>query len=73
MIHLRYCPQGVVAVTCVEVAPVNTAVHGVLLWSLRDPIRPEVVLESPVEVQHSPRCPSVLHSAVLSLQVLCKL
>ena len=45
--------------TCVEVTPVSTAMHGVLLWSLRDPIRPELVLESPVEVQHSPRCPSV--------------
>lgn len=45
--------------TCVEVTPVITALHGVLLWSLRDPIRPELVLESPVEVRHSLRCPSV--------------
>ncbi|KAK9826349.1 hypothetical protein WJX81_000804 [Elliptochloris bilobata] len=48
---LQWLPhrKGVVAVACIEVAPTDTAVHGVLLWSFRDPIRPELVLECQVE------------------------
>ncbi len=44
----------VLAVACAEELPADGAAHGVLLWSFRDPIRPEAVLESAVEARHAP-------------------
>lgn len=51
----RAARQGIVAVACEEVAPADGAVHGVLLWSFRNPIRPEAALESAVEARPSAR------------------
>ncbi len=45
--------QGVLAVACAEELPADGAAHGVLLWSFRDPIRPEAVLESAVEARRA--------------------
>ena len=38
---------------CTAELPADGAAHGVLLWSFRDPIRPEAVLESAVEAHHT--------------------
>ena len=74
--------QGVVAVACTDPQSFNQRVeavggvpspHAVLVWNFRDPIHPELVLESPYEVfcfQSNPLQPEVITGGCYNGQII---
>lgn len=73
--------QGVVAVACTEPTSFSERVeqagtpktYAILVWSFRDPIHPELVLESPVEVfsfQCNPLQPDIMVAGCYNGQVI---
>lgn len=74
--------QGVVAVACTDPQSFNQRVdslgaapapHAVLVWNFRDPIHPELVLESPYEVfcfQSNPLQPEVITGGLYNGQII---
>ena len=74
--------QGVVAVACTDPQSFNQrvdalggapAAHAVLVWNFRDPIHPELVLESPYEVfcfQSNPLQPEVITGGCYNGQII---
>lgn len=75
--------QGMVAVACIEAAGFSERVErmgqaqvqpsAVLVWSMRDPLRPYAVLHSPGEVfalQANPATPSILAGGTFDGQVV---
>jgi hypothetical protein len=81
---LQWVPhrRGVVAVALTDPAPLleraaragTPCSHHVLLWSFRDPIHPELVLESPSEVfcfAFNPASPDIVAAGCYNGQVGC--
>ena len=74
--------QGVVAVACTDPQSFNQRVdslgsapapHAVLVWNFRDPIHPELVLESPYELfcfQSNPLQPEVITGGCYNGQII---
>ncbi len=74
--------QGVVAVACTDPQSFNQRVdalggapasHAVLIWNFRDPIHPELILESPYEVfcfQSNPLQPEVITGGCYNGQII---
>lgn len=74
--------QGVVAVACTDSHSFNQRVdslggapapHAVLVWNFRDPIHPELVLESPYEVfcfQSNPLQPDIITAGLYNGQII---
>ena len=74
--------QGVVAVACTEPQSFNErvdamgggpAAHAVLVWNFRDPIHPELVLDSPYEVfcfESNPLQPEVIVGGCYNGQII---
>lgn len=74
--------QGVVAVACTDPQSFNqrvdalgggSASHAVLIWNFRDPIHPELILESPYEVfcfQSNPLQPEVITGGCYNGQII---
>lgn len=74
-------PQGCVAMAVTDVASFterlqtsgNPATHAVLLWSLKDPMMPMGILQSPYEVfsfRQNPHTPQALAGGLCSGQVI---
>ncbi len=81
--HFAIAPlQGVVAVACTDPQSFNQRVdalggapasHAVLIWNFRDPIHPELILESPYEVfcfQSNPLQPEVITGGCYNGQII---
>lgn len=80
---MREGMQGMVAVACIEAAGFSERVErmgqaqvqasAVLVWSMRDPLRPHAVLHSPGEVfalQANPASPNILAGGTFDGQVV---